>query len=138
MSAASWWPFAVTCCRSVRCSALYDVQRRVLAGLLAASRGPSTWPSESAPADLDSRLAALTETFTPDSDEGRRTAMRHYLARRLLDDPVVYLEEFDANPALRAYFQNQRGALAARLCEATGLTAEQRAEGWPWSTKMAS
>jgi uncharacterized protein (TIGR02678 family) len=109
--------------------ALYDVQRRVLAGLLAASRGPSTWPSESAPADLDSRLAALTETFTPDSDEGRRTAMRHYLARRLLDDPVVYLEEFDANPALRAYFQNQRGALAARLCEATGLTAEQRAEG---------
>lgn len=109
--------------------ALYDVQRRVLAGLLAASRGPSTWPVESAPQDLASRLAALTEEFTPDSDEGRRTAMRYYLARRLLDDPVVYLDEFDAAPVLRAYFQNQRGALASRLCEMTGLTPEQRAEG---------
>src|SRR5205085_4229746 len=29
----------------------------------------------------------------------------------------------------RAYFANQRGAMAARLCEATGLVAEQRAEG---------
>jgi uncharacterized protein (TIGR02678 family) len=109
--------------------ALYDVQRRVLACLLAAPRGPSTWPPESAPAGLDARLAALTEEFQADSDEGRRTAMRHLLARRLLDDPVVYLDQFDAFPALRAYFQNQRGALAARLCEATGLAPEQRAEG---------
>jgi uncharacterized protein (TIGR02678 family) len=109
--------------------ALYDVQRRVLAGLLAASRGPSTWPVESAPQDLPGRLAALTEEFTPDSDEGRRTAMRYHLARRLLDDPVLYLAELDAEPALRAYFQNQRGALASRLCEMTGLTPEQRAEG---------
>ena len=29
----------------------------------------------------------------------------------------------------RAYFMNQRGTMAARLCEATGLVAEQRAEG---------
>jgi len=55
--------------------------------------------------------------------------MRHHLARRLLDDPVVYLDELDERPALRAYFQNQRGALAARLGEAAGLHAEQRAEG---------
>jgi uncharacterized protein (TIGR02678 family) len=109
--------------------ALYDVHRRVLAGLMAAWRGPSTWPADGAPRGLEQRLAALTEEFTPDSDEGRRTAMRHQLARRLLDDPVVYLEEFDAMPALRAYFQNQRGALAARLCEASGLMPEQRAEG---------
>jgi uncharacterized protein (TIGR02678 family) len=102
--------------------ALYDVQRRVLACLLAASRGPSTWPAASAPADLESRLAALTEEFTADSDEGRRTAMRHHLARRLLDDPVIYLDEFDAAPALRAYFQNQRGAR----------------KGSHWSTLMAS
>lgn len=109
--------------------ALYDVRRRALAGLLAAARGPSTWVPESAPVRLDERLAALTDEFTPDSEEGRRTAMRHYLARRLLDDPVVYLEELDDRPALRAYFQNQRGALAARLGEAAGLHAEQRAEG---------
>jgi uncharacterized protein (TIGR02678 family) len=55
--------------------------------------------------------------------------MRHHLARRLLDDPVLYIEELDDRPALRAYFQNQRGALAARLGEAVGLSAEQRAEG---------
>lgn len=109
--------------------ALYDVRRRALAGLLAAARGPSTWAPERAPVHLDERLAALTEEFTPDSEEGRRTAMRHHLARRLLDDPVVYFDDLGANPALRAYFQNQRGALAARLGEATGLSAEQRAEG---------
>lgn len=109
--------------------ALYDVRRRALAGLLAAARGPSTWAPENAPMDLDARLAALTEEFTPDSEEGRRTAMRHHLARRLLDDPVVYFDDLDAHPALRAYFQNQRGALAARLGESTGLSAEQRAEG---------
>jgi uncharacterized protein (TIGR02678 family) len=109
--------------------ALYDVQRRVLAGVMASSRGPSTWSAEAAPITLEARLAALTEEFTPDSDEGRRTAMRHYLARRLLDDPVLYFDELDDAPATRAYFQNQRGALAARLCDATGLAPEQRAEG---------
>lgn len=109
--------------------ARYDVRRRALAGLLAAVRGPSTWAPEHAPAHLEERLTALTEEFMPDSDEGRRTAMRHHLARRLLDDPVVYIDNLDAYPVLRAYFQNQRGALAARLAEATGLSAEQRAEG---------
>jgi uncharacterized protein (TIGR02678 family) len=109
--------------------ALYDVQRRVLAGVMASSRGASTWPADAAPATLDARLAALTEEFTPDSEEGRRTAMRHHLARRLLDDPVLYFEELDGLPAMRAYFQNQRGALAARLCDAAGLAPEQRAEG---------
>lgn len=107
--------------------ALYDVQRRVLASLLAATRGPSTWPAGSAPDSLDARLAALVDEYTSDSDEGRRTAMRQHLARRLLDDPVVYFDELDAE--LRAYFQNQRGPLAARLCDACGLAPEQRAEG---------
>lgn len=107
--------------------ALYDVQRRVLAGLLAAVRGPSTWAAEQAPVTLDERLASLVSEPVPDSDEGQRTALRHHLARRLLDDPVVYLDTLEE--AQRAYFVNQRGAMAARLCEATGLAAEQRAEG---------
>jgi uncharacterized protein (TIGR02678 family) len=107
--------------------ALYDVRRRALAGLLAAVRGPSTWSAEQAPAGLEERLASLTQELVPDSDEGRRTALRQRLARRLLDDPVVYLDELDGSE--RAYFVNQRGALAARLAEATGLVAEQRAEG---------
>ena len=107
--------------------ALYDVQRRALAGMLAAVRGPSTWPAEEAPVTLAERLRALVDEHVADSDEGRRSALRHHLTRRLLDDPVVYTASLD--PEARAYFMNQRGAMAARLCEATGLTAEQRAEG---------
>ncbi|MBK7615544.1 MAG: TIGR02678 family protein [Vitreoscilla sp.] len=107
--------------------ALYDVHRRVLAGLLAATRGPSTWPAEQAPVSLDDRLASLVAEHVPDSEEGQRTALRHHLTRRLLDDPVVYLDTLDTE--LRAYFANQRGTMASRLCEACGLVPEQRAEG---------
>ncbi|WP_420131717.1 TIGR02678 family protein [Rhodopseudomonas sp.] len=107
--------------------ALYDVQRRALAGILAAVRGPSTWRADESPLTLDDRLRALTDEYVADSDDGRRTALRHRLARRLLDDPVVYLETLDQEA--RAYFVNQRGAMAARLCESAGLAAEQRAEG---------
>lgn len=107
--------------------ALYDVQRRVLASLLAAIRGPSTWPVEQAPLGFEERLASLVAEHVPDSEEGQRSALRHHLARRLLDDPVVYVDTLDAE--LRAYFVNQRGSMAGRLCEAVGLVAEQRAEG---------
>ena len=107
--------------------ALYDVQRRMLAGMLAAVRGPSTWAPEEAPVTLEARLRAMVDEHVADSEEGRRTALRHQLARRLLDDPVVYVETLDAEA--RAYFFNQRGTMAARLCDAAGLAAEQRAEG---------
>lgn len=107
--------------------ALYDIHRRPLAALLAAVRGPSTWPEEDAPTSLPARLASLVDEHVTDSDEGRRTALRHHLARRLLDDPVVYLASL--GDEARAYFINQRGPLAARLGEGSGLLAEQRAEG---------
>jgi uncharacterized protein (TIGR02678 family) len=107
--------------------ALYDVQRRALAGMLAAVRGPSTFRPEDAPMTLEQRLHALVDEHVADSDEGRRTSLRHHLTRRLLDDPVVYIETLELES--RAYFVNQRGAMAARLCEATGMVAEQRAEG---------
>ena len=107
--------------------ALYDIQRRMLAGMLAAVRGPSTWAADDAPVSLDERLHALVGEHVADSDEGRRTALRHALARRLLDDPVVYADSLDTETL--AYFANQRGAMAARLCDAAGLAAEQRAEG---------
>ena len=107
--------------------ALYDVHRPALAGMLAAVRGPSTWPPDEAPITLDQRLHALVDEHVADSDEGRRTALRHRIAREILDDPAVYIEELD--PEARSYFINQRGAMAARLCDATGLVAEQRAEG---------
>jgi uncharacterized protein (TIGR02678 family) len=112
---------------SDQADALYDVRRRTLAGVLAAVRGPSTWPSAEAPSTLDERVRALALEQPTDSDEGRRTALRFALARRLLDDPVVYTSTLD--PDTRSYFINQRGAMAARLSEATGLAIEQRAEG---------
>ena len=62
---------------------------------------------------------------TATRDDARRCATR--LARRLLDDPVVYTDALEREA--RAYFVNQRGAMAARLCDAAGLIAEQRAEG---------
>lgn len=107
--------------------ALYDVQRRLLAGVLAAVRGPSTWPASEAPADTPARLQSLVGTHVMDSDQARRDALRQQLSRRLLDDPVLYAGTLA--PDAQAYFINQRGTMAARLCEATGLLPEQRAEG---------
>jgi uncharacterized protein (TIGR02678 family) len=105
--------------------ALYDIHRRALGALLATERGPSSLPAEVT--DLNSRLAMLAEEFVADSAEGRRTAIRHDLTRRLLDDPVVYFDEL--SDAARAYFSGQRGPIGARLREATGLSPESRAEG---------
>jgi uncharacterized protein (TIGR02678 family) len=107
--------------------ALYDVQRRVLSGLLACVRGPSTHTAEHEPSELEARLASVAQEPIFDSADARRGALRHALARRLLDDPVVYLDELEGEA--REYFVGQRGPLAARLAEALGLVAEQRAEG---------
>lgn len=107
--------------------ALYDIQRRLLALLFAGSRGPSTFAPGEAPTTLAARLAALTEEAMLDSPEARRNRLRHLLTRRLLDDPVVYFDELGGEE--RDYLANQRGPMAARLAEATGLVPEQRAEG---------
>ncbi len=106
---------------------LYDIQRRLLSGMLAAVRGPSAWRAGEAPVDFGDRLRSLVNEFALDSEQSRRDAIRYHLARRLLDDPAVYTASLDADAL--AYFINQRGAMANRLCEGTGLVAEQRAEG---------
>ncbi len=106
---------------------LYDVHRRVLATLPAGTRGASLIAHTHPHLDFAGRLAALVEEYVPDSDEGRRTAMRHGIARRLLDDTVLYNDELTAEE--RDYLASQRGRLTARLAQAVGLTAELRAEG---------
>lgn len=106
---------------------LYDVHRRVLAALPASTRGASQLSGASAPSSLEARLAALVEEPGSDGPEGSRTAVRHRLARRLLDDPVTYHDELTEEE--RQYLANQRGPMAARLAEAAGLEAELRAEG---------
>ena len=61
-------------------------------------------------------------------DERRRRRARHSLARRLLDDPVVHLDELDGEE--RAYLASSSGRrwLRDRVGEA-GLVLEERAEG---------
>lgn len=103
--------------------ALYDVDRHVLAVLLATRRGPSMVGT----ADHDARLAAVTEDLVPDTEDGRNRAIRHTITRRLLDDPVLYYT--DLTPEQRAYLDMQRGPLLKRLTEATGFLTEVRAEG---------
>jgi uncharacterized protein (TIGR02678 family) len=103
--------------------ALYDVDRAVLSVLLTARRGPSTVADTA----LAVRLASITQEVLPDTEDGRNRAIRHSLARRLLDDPVLYYS--DLTEEERAYLDRQRGPLLKRLTDATGLVGEVRAEG---------
>jgi uncharacterized protein (TIGR02678 family) len=106
---------------------LYDVHRRVLARLPAGTRGASLIAMTLADLDFNGRLAALVDEYVPDSPEGRRMALRHRLARRLLADPVV--DHDDLTEEEREYLVSQRGPMAHRLAQAAGLSAELRAEG---------
>ncbi len=108
--------------------ALYDVNRRLLSALLVTTRGPSMAEMDDRErASVEERIAAITETFTPDTREARNRLLRHRLTRRLLDDPVVYWDELSEDEL--AYLTTQRAAIIRRIEEATGLVAEVRAEG---------
>ncbi|MFE3324955.1 TIGR02678 family protein [Streptomyces sp. NPDC059176] len=102
---------------------LYDVERRVLAGLLAARHGPSLIAADG----FEERLDALTAESALDSDELRFRAIRQKLTRRLLDDPVLYYDELTDEELV--YLTRQRAFLTARVGELTGLVPEVRAEG---------
>lgn len=97
--------------------ALYDVRERLLSRLLAAPRPPAL---AAGPAELGAEERAATE-------EGERTAARHAVFRRLLDDPVVYKDELD--PRGREWLAAGSGFLYERLARDAGLVVERRAEG---------
>jgi uncharacterized protein (TIGR02678 family) len=103
--------------------ALYDVNRRVLASLLVTRRGASTVTETG----FTERLAALVAEPRPETEDARNREIRHRLARRLLDDPVMYYA--DLGEEERGYLSGQRGPLLRRLTDATGFAAEVRAEG---------
>jgi uncharacterized protein (TIGR02678 family) len=102
---------------------LYDVERRVLATLIATPRGPSTVDDR----EFEARLAAVTRELEPTTDDLRNRMLRHRLTRALLDAPVLGYDELD--DAELAYLTSQRAAITARITELTGLVAEVRAEG---------
>lgn len=109
--------------------ALYDVDRRVLATMLASEHSPALVAGRLGEEPTIERIeAALHEpppTYT--EEEGNRR-LRQSVARRLLCDPVVYYDELPEDE--RAYLvSGQRVGLTRRLSDATGLVPELRAEG---------
>jgi uncharacterized protein (TIGR02678 family) len=103
---------------------LYNVRHIVLARLLVARRAPSL---VSAP-DFEGRLSAMIEEPSADTDEQRNRRTRIGLARRLLDDAVVYYEELNSEE--KAYVPRQRWHLLNQLVDATGFVPEERIEGF--------
>jgi uncharacterized protein (TIGR02678 family) len=99
--------------------ALYDVQHGQLADLLVSH---AVVRCESA-ADL---VGSMDDY--PPTDDGRRDRLRHRVARRLIEDPVLYLEDLPDDE--RAYYASaQRPRIDARAAAYAGLQAERRLEG---------
>lgn len=103
--------------------ALYGIRRPVLAHLPCFDAAPSLL----AGIDASARPAALQVAVQGEGDEARLRRTRQRLVRRLLDDPVVYLDDLDADE--RAYLSSQRPHLLRRLEQDTGLVPECRREG---------
>jgi len=61
------------------------------------------------------------------SEEQARRRVRHRIMRRLLDDPVLYLDSLDATE--RSYLQATVASISTWAREA-GMVLERRAEGW--------
>ena len=97
--------------------ALYDVSPRHIAQLLVASARPST----------ASDPAALTPDPYPDTDEGRARRARHSLMRRLIEEPVVYVDELSEQELV--YLRAQRHTMVRNLEEWCGFEVEVRSEG---------
>lgn len=97
--------------------ALYDVRERLLPQLLAAPRPPS----------LAGNAERMREEERGDTEEGRRVRARQEVFRRLLDDPVLYLDDLDERA--RAWLTAGSGFVYERLLRDAGLTVERRKEG---------
>ncbi len=96
--------------------ALYDIDDRRIAQLIAAPSSPSL---------VDSPHELPVEAY-PDSEEGQRLAARHRVMRRLLDEPVCYYDDLADRERewLTHSLAHVRGVL-----EDVGFVVERRAEG---------
>jgi uncharacterized protein (TIGR02678 family) len=97
--------------------ALFTVDRRRLALVL---KDPFAALAAHTSEDLGQEPEAATQ-------EARTRQIRHRLARRLVEDPVLYLDECTEDE--RAYFVSQRSNLERRVEDWIGLAVERRAEG---------
>ncbi|MEO5679005.1 MAG: TIGR02678 family protein [Acidimicrobiales bacterium] len=116
--------------------ALFDID------LDAAGRVLIAWPSvlgPSGPTERDTlgpsgpterglpSPADLLVEHHPPTEEGRATAVRHRVHRRLVEDPVVAYADLD--PDELAYVRQRRSRLTEQLHRLTGCVVEARAEG---------
>jgi uncharacterized protein (TIGR02678 family) len=99
--------------------ALYDINRKRLAALLADPLRVRSVATAAALADDTGRYAP--------TDEGSNQRIRHRLARTLIEDPALYLE--DLTETERAYFLSQRARLENGVSHLLGMQAERRADG---------
>jgi uncharacterized protein (TIGR02678 family) len=98
--------------------ALYDVRERLLGQLLAAPVPPA----------LAGSPERMVEEEGAHTDEGERARARHAVFRRLLDDPLVYLD--DLGPRARDWLEGGRAFVYERLERDVGLVVERRREGF--------
>jgi len=73
------------------------------------------------------RVEQLLVEQYPASEDGERARRRHRIARTLVEEPVLYVDELE--PAERDSYRSQRHRLEPELEALTGLQAERRAEG---------
>jgi uncharacterized protein (TIGR02678 family) len=71
-------------------------------------------------------VLAVPEDY-PATETGERARRRHRLARALVEDPVLYVEDLSEDE--RDTYRSQRHRLEPELEQLTGLVAERRAEG---------
>lgn len=121
---------------SDRANALLSADTSRLHRLLAAATAPSSLPEDLGTEEATERLvaeprygpAATPETAGAMGEEARNRWARHRLGRRLLDDPVVHVEDLsDVEAAYLASLSGRRW-LRERVAEA-GLELEERADG---------
>ncbi|MBL9187452.1 MAG: TIGR02678 family protein [Opitutaceae bacterium] len=110
---------------------LYDVNHHILFRLLATRRPPSSLVEP----DWDARLAALVAEPVIDEEEQRNQRIRHFIARRLLDDPVIY-PATDLPRDAQDYLLKQRPHLLQMLTDATDLEPEDRRDGLALADKF--
>jgi uncharacterized protein (TIGR02678 family) len=73
------------------------------------------------------RVEELLVEDYPASEDGERARRRQRIARTLVEEPVLYVDELE--PAEQDSYRSQRHRLEPELEALTGLQAERRAEG---------
>lgn len=98
---------------------LYDVDHGMLGDLLASRSVISCRTA--------AQIVVAADDYPPTQD-GRNRRARHRVARRLVEEPVVYLDELPTDEH-EYYAGSQRPHLEGRLAGYTGWQIERRAEG---------